>query len=52
VHRNLLPAYGAMLDTPHKWVFLAGFAVYVGIRHIYAKRVTGQDSTITQLDGR
>ncbi len=40
------------LGSGHPWniVFLAGFLVYVCIRHVYATRVRGEKSTVRRID--
>ena len=39
-----------MLNSPWKIVFLAGFIVYIAIRHVYAERVKGQEKVVRRVD--
>ncbi len=36
---------------PWNTVFLVGFVVYLGIRHVFAKRTKGQKKTVSRMDG-
>lgn len=38
-----------MTDPPRNLVFLAGFAVYIGIRHVYGKRAAGTEKTVRRM---
>ncbi|MCA9289485.1 MAG: isoprenylcysteine carboxylmethyltransferase family protein [Phycisphaerales bacterium] len=40
-----------MLDHPWNLVFLAGFAVYVGIRHVFERRVAHVETVVRRIDG-
>lgn len=40
-----------MLSQPSDIVFLAGFVVYTGIRHVYQKRTRGEEKLTGQVDG-
>ena len=41
------------VDLEHPWniVFLAGFVVYIGIRHVYASRLKSEKSVVRRIDG-
>ena len=41
------------VDLQHPWniVFLAGFVLYIGIRHVFANRVKAEKSVIRRIDG-
>lgn len=40
-----------MLDHPWNLVFLAGFAVYAGIRHVHEGQAKGQAKVVRRVDG-
>jgi len=41
------------VDLQHPWniVFLAGFVVYIGIRHVYGSRLKSEKSVVRRIDG-
>lgn len=41
------------VDLQHPWniVFLAGFVVYIGIRHVYGTRLKSEKSVVRRIDG-
>ena len=41
----------ALLDHPSNMVFMAGFVVYVTIRHVFQTRVKGEETVESRLDG-
>src|SRR5207247_3639673 len=43
-------ASNAMSIRPWNLVFLAGFLVYVGIRHVFIGRTKGGEKTVRRLD--
>ncbi len=40
-----------MLNQPWSIVFLVGFVVYVGIRHVFAQRTKGEEKVERRVDG-
>ncbi len=38
------------VTEPWNAVFLVGFLVYMGIRHVFSKRVEGQEKAVSQVD--
>lgn len=40
-----------ILTHPSNIVFLIGFVIYIGIRHVFAKRTKAEEKTIRRIDG-
>ena len=41
----------AVLDQPWNIVFLVGFVVYAGIRHVFEKHTKGEEKVVKRIDG-